>query len=583
MTLAPKTILTKGSRKMKKTIMFFLFSCFALTITTSAYSQPPSGQTGGGLQRQEQQIQTERRLEKQIREKKKKPEEPVVEEKPSQPIAEGQKNLISRIDVRGVTLIPKEAVDKIAKDYEGKELSVKEMQKACDLITDEYRTRGKVTSRAYLPPQTIKDGVLTIMVIEGKLGNVEVRNNKFYSAIQVKKKLKLKPGNFLDYNSLQRTLVKINENTDIFVKAGLVPGKEAGTTDLILEVQDRLPIHVGYEFDNYGSRYIGYQRSTITAEDNNLFGLYDKFSFKYQKAQYEFYDSTSLSYTLPVFDTIDFGTYWLWSTSKLGKEYKALDVKGYSELGGGSLTFNIIDMNAVNFKITTGFDYKNIKNYTSGVKTSRDEDRVVRIGGNLDISDKWGRTIITLEEDVGMAGDGLHKKDPLATRPGAGAEFQKFTGNLYRLQPMPFSSSILWRNQFQVTNYNMLSVESFQLGGISNVRGYAPAEYVGDQGLTSTVEWYFPPYFFPKDIKVPFSKSTLYDAVRLLGFYDMGYTRINNPLPTSKQNMTIQGWGFGVRFNLPEDFFASFEVAYKIDPREQPDSPNLYIDVGKKF
>ena len=569
---------------MKKTTVFFLFSCFILTITTSAYSQtPPPGQTGGGLQKQEQQIQTERRLEKQIKEKKKKPEEPVVEEKPSEAIPEGQKNLITKIDVQGVTLIPKEAVDKIVKNYEGKELGVKEMQKVCDLITDEYRTRGKVTSRAYLPPQTIKDGVLIIMVIEGKLGNVEVRNNKFYSATQVKKKLKLKPGDFLDYKSLQKTLVKINENPDIFVKAGLIPGKEAGTTDLVLEVQDHLPIHVGYEFDNYGSRYIGYQRNTISAEDNNLFGLYDKLSFKYQKAQNQFYDSTNLSYTLPIFDTMDFNTYGLWSRSKLGKEYKALDVVGKTEMEGASLTFNVIDMNAVNFKVTSGFDYKHILNYTSGVETSRDEDRVVKVGGNLDISDKLGRTIITLEEDVGISGCGLHKKDPLATVPGAGAEFQKLSGNLYRLQPMPFSSSILWRNQFQVSNYNLLSVERFQLGGISNVRGYAPAEYTGDQGLTSTVEWYFPPYFFPKNVKVPFSKSTLYDAVRLLGFYDMGYTRINNPPPTSKQNMTIQGWGYGVRFNLPEDFFASFQVAYKIDSREQADSPNLYIDVGKKF
>ena len=138
---------------MKKTTVFFLFSCFILTITTSAYSQtPPPGQTGGGLQKQEQQIQTERRLEKQIKEKKKKPEEPVVEEKPSEAIPEGQKNLITKIDVQGVTLIPKEAVDKIVKNYEGKELGVKEMQKVCDLITDEYRTRGRVTSRAYLPP-----------------------------------------------------------------------------------------------------------------------------------------------------------------------------------------------------------------------------------------------------------------------------------------------------------------------------------------------------------------------------------------------------------------------------------------------
>ena len=231
---------------MKKTMTFFLFFCFILT-TTSVYSQtPPPGQTGGGLQKQEQELQTERRLEKQIKEKRKKPEEPVIEEKPGQPIAEGQKNLISKIDVEGVTLVPKDAIDKVLKNYEGKELGVKEMQEVCDRITDEYRTRGRVTSRAYLPPQTIKDGVLNIVVIEGKLGNVNVRDNKFYSATQVKKKLKLTSGDFLDYKSIQKSLLKINENPDIFVKAGLIPGKEAGTTDLILDVQDRLPIHVGY-------------------------------------------------------------------------------------------------------------------------------------------------------------------------------------------------------------------------------------------------------------------------------------------------------------------------------------------------
>ena len=569
---------------MKKTTVFFLFFFFIFLITTSAYSQtPPPGQTGGGLEQQEQQLKTQRQLEKQIKEKKKKPEEPVVEEKPGQPIAEGQKQLINKIEVRGVTLVPKESVDKIIKDYEGKELGVKEMQKVCDLITDLYRTKGRVTSRAYLPPQTIKDGLLVIIVIEGKVGNVEVRNNKFFSAAYLKKKLHLKPNDYLDYEALQKSLVKLNEHPDRFVKAGLIPGKEAGTTDLVLDVQDRLPIHVGYEFDNFGSRYIGYQRHTMTAQDNNLFGLDDKLVFQYQKGQNEWYDSKNVSYTLPIFDIMDFNAYGLWSRSKLGKEYKALDVVGKTEMEGASLTFNVIDMNAVNFKITNGFDYKHILNYTSGVETSRDEDRVVKVGGNLDISDKWGRTIITAEEDAGIAGDGLHKKDPLATIPGAGAEFQKFSGNLYRLQPMPFSSSILWRNQFQLSNYNLLSVERFQLGGIANVRGYSPAEYTGDQGLTSTVEWSFPPYFFPKNVKVPCSKSTLYDAIRLVGFYDMGYARINNPLATDKQNRTIQGYGYGVRVNLPEDFFFRLDIAYRVDSKAQWNSANTYIDVGKKF
>ena len=95
------------------------------------------------------------------------------------------------IDVKGVTLIPQQAVDNIIKDYEGKELSLRDMQKVCDLITDEYRKRGRVTSRAYMPPQTIstKEAILVIIVIEGKVGTIDVKGNKYFSSYLIKKKI----------------------------------------------------------------------------------------------------------------------------------------------------------------------------------------------------------------------------------------------------------------------------------------------------------------------------------------------------------------------------------------------------------
>ena len=570
---------------MKKVFAFFLIFSLISILPTLSYAQtPPPGQTGGGIQQQEQQIQTERNLEKQIKSKKKKPEEAVVTEKPTS-LEEGKKTLVKKIDVKGVTLIPQDIVNKIIKDYEGKELTLNEMQKVCDLITDEYRKKGRVTSRAYMPPQTIteKDGILVIIVIEGKLGNVSVKGNKFFSSQLLKKKLEMKPGEYFDYSALQKALVKINEHPDRFVKAGLVPGKEAGTTDVVLEVEDHFPVHYGYELDNYGNRYMNYYRNSFTVEDNNLTGLDDKLFVKYQKSQADFYSSPYISYTVPLCDRLEGGFYWLWSHTFLGKEYKPLDITSDSSMGGAFYTYDIIDMDAVSFKLTGGYDYKSVLNYTSGTETSRDEDRVLKVGFNLDVSDKLGRTILTMEEDIGLPWGGLPDKDPMATVPGAGAEFQKLTGNLYRLQPMPFSSSILWKNAFQYTNETMLSVEQFQLGGISNVRGYAPAEYTGDKGFTSTVEWSFPIYFLPKDARVPLSKSTFYDATRFVAFYDMGNVRINNPTGTEKHDRTLQGWGYGLRFNLPEDLFARVELAYRFDSKAEPGDANLYLDFGKKF
>ena len=98
---------------MKKVFAFFLTLSLISILPTLSYAQtPPPGQTGGGIQQQEQQIQTERNLEKQIKSKKKKPEEAVVTEKPTS-LEEGKKTLVKKIDVKGVTLIPQDIVNKI--------------------------------------------------------------------------------------------------------------------------------------------------------------------------------------------------------------------------------------------------------------------------------------------------------------------------------------------------------------------------------------------------------------------------------------------------------------------------------------
>ena len=555
--------------------------CFLFILDSQAYPQPPTSQTAGGVERQQAEIQRGKALEKRITTPKKKPEE-IVEERAA-PVEGGPKTLINTIEVKGATLVPADAISKIIKPYEGKELTVGEMQKICDLITDEYRKRGWLTSRAYLPPQKIKEDHLIIMVVEGKLGTVDVKGNRFFSSKLIKKKLTLKPGDYFDYQGLQRALTRLNESPDRFVKSVLVPGKEPGTTDIVLEVEDRLPFHIGYEFDNFGSRYINHDRHSVTGEDNNLFGMDDKLYFKYQKAQDSFYDFYNFRYTIPLLDTLEGGGYYLWSNVKLGKEFKVLNATGNSELWGLFLNYTIINLPNVTMRVDGGFDYKHVNNSIGGVKASRDETRVLKFGTDLDMYDKYGRTIVTLEEDTGLLGDGLHAKDPLGSRVGAGADFFKLVGNVYRLQPMPFSSTILWKNQFQATNYRLLAIEQFQIGGISNVRGYAPAEFSGDAGLTSTVEWSFPVYGLPKDIKVPLSKSTLYDATRVVGFYDMGYVHINSHGPTDKENRTVQGYGAGVRFNLPEDFSARFEVGWRFSSKASIDDGNVYMDIGKKF
>jgi len=164
-----------------------IFICFFLAVYfTKAFPQPPASQTAGGLIQQERELERKKKLEEKITKPKPSPKETLPEE--IIPEEAGPKILIKEIRVEGATLIPQEVIEKITSEYENKELSLKDMQKVADLITDEYRKKGYVTSRAYIPPQTIRNNILIIRVVEGELGRLEIKGNRYFKTSLLEKK-----------------------------------------------------------------------------------------------------------------------------------------------------------------------------------------------------------------------------------------------------------------------------------------------------------------------------------------------------------------------------------------------------------
>ena len=554
----------------------FLFSL-------SSLAQVPSSQTAGGILQQEKMQEKEKKLKERIQKKKEKAEKAKVEE--ISPKEVGPKVLIKTIKVEGATLIKEKDIQNITSQYEGKELSLSDMQKIADLITDEYRKKGYLTSRAYIPPQTIKEGVLVIRVIEGKTGSLKIEGNRYFRTSLLKKKLNVKPGKPLDYSNLQRSLTYINEHPDRFARAVLRPGKEPGTTDIIIKVKDRLPIHVGFEYDNFGSRYIEKDRGSLVFEHNNLLGFDDKLYFKFQQSEAAALMLKQWRYSFPVNPTLEVGGYFLRSRLKLGQEFEDVEARGKATIAGLFLSKTLIDERNLDLSLNLGFDYKHIRNYLLGVESSRDEVRVLKTGLDVDFTDAWGRNIFTLELDAGIPRmwGALSAKDPASSRVGAGGEFLKWTGNYFRLQPGPFSSSILWKNSFQLSGYSLVASEQFQIGGPATVRGYPPAEYSGDKGYCTSLEWSFPPYFLPKTAKLPLSKNiNLYDALRIVVFYDWATVRLNRILAGEK-NRTLKGYGFGLRFNPTDRFSFRAEIGYPWGGPESSDNDSYQVWVELKW
>jgi hemolysin activation/secretion protein len=245
----------------------------------------------------------------------------------------------------------------------------------------------------------------------------------------------------------------------------------------------------------------------------------------------------------------------------------------------------LIANNTLDLRLNAGFDYKKIRNSILGTEQSRDDSRVAKIGFDMDNRDALGRTLFTAEFDQGIPKifGGLDAKDSRASRVGAGGLFSKGVFNLYRAQPMPFSTSLLFKNSAQFTNNVLTAAEEFQLGGPYSVRGYAAGEYAGDRGLYSSVEWSMPYYFIPQSWKIPLVKTTWYDASRFVLFYDWGTVRLNNPQLDEPKSRTLKSCGLGFRFDITNRLSAKAEFGYPIGGPKSSDTKRQHVQPWIEF
>jgi len=166
-------------------LLVFVPSAYAATAPTV-----PSGQQAGGIEAGRALQEKEQKL----REAAEKPKSSAQVERPEEVkpgVPEAQKALVNTIEVSGVTFFPAKAINGITRHYEGRMLTVAEMQEVVNKITDLYRQSGYITSRAVLPPQKIENGVLKINVLEGLMGKVEIKGNKYYRASLIKSRIDL--------------------------------------------------------------------------------------------------------------------------------------------------------------------------------------------------------------------------------------------------------------------------------------------------------------------------------------------------------------------------------------------------------
>ena len=92
------------------------------------------------------------------------------------PVAAGTKFAVNSLQVTGETRFSAAKLVAVSGFQPGQQFTLYDLQVMAAKITNYYNQRGYFVARAYLPPQDITNGVVTIAVIEGRYGQVSLRN-----------------------------------------------------------------------------------------------------------------------------------------------------------------------------------------------------------------------------------------------------------------------------------------------------------------------------------------------------------------------------------------------------------------------
>ena len=155
--------------------------------------------------------------------------------------------------------------------YLGKPATMATLNKISRDVIDYYRSEGFPVVNVVVPRQTVRDGVIQFVVTEAKVGKVIVEGAKWFNPDKFKDEVSLREGETVDGDQLQEDVRWLNTNPFRSTDLAFQPGEAPGTTDVILEVNDRMPLRFFFTYDNYGIDLTGKNRLSTGFNFGNLF------------------------------------------------------------------------------------------------------------------------------------------------------------------------------------------------------------------------------------------------------------------------------------------------------------------------
>ncbi|WP_436826256.1 ShlB/FhaC/HecB family hemolysin secretion/activation protein [Sphingomonas sp. DT-207] len=486
---------------------------------------------------------------------------------------------LTAVRFEGATSVPVEALDSIAAPYLNRDMPLAEVFKLAEEITSEYRRRGFVLSRAVVGPQRIEEGVLTIQIVEGNIGETRIEGEAGGYAPYLRGYLaSVAAARPTSGDALTRALLLARDLQGVEVRAVLTPSPtETGAADLTLAVE-RKPVEGYFALDNRGSRWLGPLQVYGGLTFNDLLGAGERLSISGVSAPADSeLGFLSVTYDQPIGSSgLRYTAFGSYAATRPGDELRLLDLRGRSVTWGGALRYPLLrarDANLFGRVVFTGRDSSSRNEVIDPI--FRDKIRTLQgeLFGNLAAS--WGGLVnvrVSVTQGLGVFG-ATERADFHKSRATASGQTTRANFELSYAQPVVRGLYVQLSGAAQYSGDSLLAAEEFGIGGEQFAHAYDPSEVTGDQGVAGRAEAF---YVFQGG----------FGSVQPYAYYEAGRVNQNDPLPGEPLSSALESAGFGMRAGFAGGISGSVEFA---KPLSRPVAANgsknarMFLSISAAF
>ncbi len=468
---------------------------------------------------------------------------------------------IEEFRVAGNSVLPATELERLLYPGLGPDKQFADVEAARALLEQYYRDKGFPAVSVYVPQQRVDSGVITLEVVERKVGAVHVFGSKYHSPRDIKARIgNLQSGQTLYVPAVQQDLSVFNSfSQDRFLAPAIHADAEPDKVAVDLRLQDSSPLHAGLQVNDRASENTSASRASGYVSYDNLWQLGHALNIGYQISPDERGEVRALSVNyLARFpgSSRQLALFGVSSHSSLVAS-KDIGIIGNGEVVG-LRAINPVAQDAADYaNFNVGLDFKNmlesirLRDQTQtgdapqGGDTSIDTPidylawSLQYVAGHVGADSRWQAS---LGPGFAFRGLGNSDKEFNAKRYGARANFIYLRGDAHWRRDLWLGTRAALSLSGQLTHERLISNEEFSVGGMDTVRGYYEAQVLGDNGVQASLELHSP--------SLSARQLGFVDDAYALLFIDGGAVRLQQPLPSQDQHNELSSTGWGLRLGL---------------------------------